>query len=113
MARWHHQLNGHEFGKTPGEQWRTEEPGVLQSMGSQRARQDLVTEQQQYYTVPQKVSTTTSSPRKPHRCQARWEQGQGQGTTVGKGDIRSKGKRVREKPRRLSKAEGGQRGTRL
>ena len=28
--------------------WRTEEPGVLQCMGSQRIRQDLVTEQQQH-----------------------------------------------------------------
>ena len=29
------------------EQWRTEEPGMLQSMGSQRVGHDLVTEQQQ------------------------------------------------------------------
>ena len=84
-----------------------------QSMGSQRVRRELATEQQQHYTVPQKASTTTSGPRKPHRCQARWEQGQGQGTTVGKGDIWSKGKRVREKPRRLNNAKGGQRGTEL
>ena len=28
-------------------QWRTRRPGVLQSMGSQRVRHDLVTEQQQ------------------------------------------------------------------
>ena len=82
-------------------------------MGSQRVRRELATEQQQHYTVPQKASTTTSGPRKPHRCQARWEQGQGQGTTVGKGDIWSKGKRVREKPRRLNNAKGGQRGTEL
>ena len=84
-----------------------------QSMGSQRVRRELATEQQQHYTVPQKASTTTSGPRKPHRCQARWEQEQGQGTTVGKGDIWSKGKRVREKPRRLNNAKGGQRGTEL
>ena len=31
--------------------WRTEEPGVLQSMGSQRIRQDLVTEQQHSCSV--------------------------------------------------------------
>ena len=30
-----------------GRQWRTEEPGVLQSMGSQRVRHDLATEQRQ------------------------------------------------------------------
>ena len=30
----------------PSTQWRTEEPGVLQSMGSQRVGHDLVTEQQ-------------------------------------------------------------------
>ena len=30
----------------PGRQWRTEEPGVLQSMGSQRVGHDLATEQQ-------------------------------------------------------------------
>ena len=33
-----------------GDRGRTEEPGVLQSMGSQRARYDLVTEQQQKYS---------------------------------------------------------------
>ena len=42
MAGWHHQLNGHVFEQTSGEK-----PGVLQSMGSQRVRLDLVTEQQQ------------------------------------------------------------------
>ena len=50
MVRWHHQLSGQESEQTPGgvcPQWRTEEPGVLQSMGSQRVRRDLVTEQQQ------------------------------------------------------------------
>ena len=31
-----------------GRQWRTGKPGVLQSMGSQRVRHDLVTEKQQY-----------------------------------------------------------------
>ena len=30
MVTWCHQLNGHEFEQAPGE-WRTEEPGVLQS----------------------------------------------------------------------------------
>ena len=33
-----------------GRQWRTGKPGVLQSMGSQRVRHDLATEQQQQQT---------------------------------------------------------------
>ena len=45
IVGWHHQLNGHEFEQT-GRQWRTGKPGVLQFMGSQRVRHDLVTEQQ-------------------------------------------------------------------
>ena len=40
MVEWHHWLNGYEFEQTG-------KPGVLQSMGSQRVRRDLVTEQQQ------------------------------------------------------------------
>ena len=43
MVRQHHQLNEHEFEQTPVD-WRTEESGVLQSMGLQRVRQDLATE---------------------------------------------------------------------
>ena len=35
MVRQHHQLNGHEFEQTLR---RTEEPGVLQSMGSQKVK---------------------------------------------------------------------------
>ena len=46
MVGWHHWLNGHEFEQTPGE-WRTENTGVLQSMGSQRVGHNLATEQQQ------------------------------------------------------------------
>ena len=45
MVGWHHQLNGNEFEQT-GRQWRTGKPGVLQSMGSQKAEHDLVTKQQ-------------------------------------------------------------------
>ena len=45
MVRQHHQLNGHEFEQTP-EQRRTGEPGVLQSMGFQRAGHNLGTEHQ-------------------------------------------------------------------
>ena len=33
--------------------WRTEKPGLLQSMGSQRVRHDLVAEQQQQQKVKQ------------------------------------------------------------
>ena len=44
MVGWHHQLNGHESEKTLGD---GEGQGSLQSMGSQRVRHDLVTEQQQ------------------------------------------------------------------
>ena len=43
----HHQLNGHEFEQTLGYGEGQGILGMLQSMGSQRARQDLVTEQQQ------------------------------------------------------------------
>ena len=46
MVGWHHLLNGHEFEQTPGD---GEGQGSLeccmQSMGSQRVRQDLVTKQ--------------------------------------------------------------------
>ena len=45
MVGWHHQLSGHESQQTPKRQWKTEEPGVLQSLGLQRVRHDLVTEQ--------------------------------------------------------------------
>ena len=40
-----HQLDGHESEQTPGRYWRTGEPGVLQSMGLQRAGHDEATEQ--------------------------------------------------------------------
>ena len=47
MVGWHHQLNRHEFGQTPGESEGQGKPGVLQSIGSPRVGQDLVTQQQQ------------------------------------------------------------------
>ena len=34
MDGWYHWVNGHESEQTPGE-WRTEKPGMLQSMESQ------------------------------------------------------------------------------
>ena len=46
MFRQYPWLNRHEFEKTPRE-WRTGEPGVLQSMRSQRIGHELGTEQQQ------------------------------------------------------------------
>ena len=42
MVGWHHRLNGPEF-----EQTGTGKPGLLQSMGLQRVRHNLATEQQQ------------------------------------------------------------------
>ena len=48
MVGWHHRLNGHEFEQT----WRTMKLGVLQSMGSQRVRPNLVSEQQQWQRAP-------------------------------------------------------------
>ena len=44
MVGWHHCLNGHEFEQTLGDGEGTGKPGVLQSVGSQRVRQDLATE---------------------------------------------------------------------
>ena len=45
MVGWHHQLNGHEFGWTLGDD--DGRPGVLHSVGSQRVEHDLATEKQQ------------------------------------------------------------------
>ena len=46
IVGWHHQLNGCEFEQTQ-RWWRTGKPTVLQSMGFQRVRHNLETEQQQ------------------------------------------------------------------
>lgn len=51
MVGWHQQLDEHEFEKTPKGQGRTGKPGVMQSMGLQRVRLDLVTEQKQDLTT--------------------------------------------------------------
>ena len=51
MVGWPHRLDGHEFEQAPGHRevsGRTGEPGVLQSLGSQRVGHDLATEQQQH-----------------------------------------------------------------
>ena len=48
MVGWHHQLDGHEFEQGgQGSWWCTGKPGMLQSMGLQRVRHDIVTKQQQ------------------------------------------------------------------
>ena len=44
MAGWHYQLNGHEFEQNLKDSEGPGEPGMLQSMGSQRVRHDLATE---------------------------------------------------------------------
>ena len=46
MAGWHHWPNGHEF-KQLMVMWQTGKSGMVQSMGLQKVRHDLVTEQQQ------------------------------------------------------------------
>ena len=45
MVRQQHQLNGHEFEEAPRDS-ETGKAGILQSMGSQRVGQDLLTKQQ-------------------------------------------------------------------
>ena len=54
MVGRHHRCNGHELQQTLEMVRDTERPGMLQSMGSQRVRNDWVTEQQQmkYPNVP-------------------------------------------------------------
>ena len=44
MVGWHHWHNGHEVGWNCRRWWWTGRPGVLQSVGSQRVRQDWATE---------------------------------------------------------------------
>ena len=49
--RWldgHHWLNGHKFEQTPGDSEGQGNPGMLQSMWSQRVQYDIATEQQQH-----------------------------------------------------------------
>ena len=43
MVGWHHQLDGHEYEQAPGVGGE-QEPGLLQSMGSQRAGHDRAIE---------------------------------------------------------------------
>ena len=44
-VRWHHLLNRREFEQTLEDSEKIGKPGVLQSVGLQRVRQDLATEQ--------------------------------------------------------------------
>ena len=60
LVGWHHRLNGHEFEQTPGDGEGQGKPGVLQSMGSQRVRQDWGTEQQQQFML-KRIHTLKSS----------------------------------------------------
>ena len=46
MVREHHRLNGHETEQTLGDSEGHEEPGMLQSTGSQRVRHNLLTKKQ-------------------------------------------------------------------
>ena len=45
MVGWLHQFDGYDIEQTL-RMWKTEEPGVLQSMGLRRVRHNLATEQQ-------------------------------------------------------------------
>ena len=45
MVGWHHQVNGHEVERAPGDS--DGKPGVLQSVGFQRIGHDSVIEQNQ------------------------------------------------------------------
>ena len=51
MFGWHQRFYGREFEQAPGDGGRTGKPGVLQSMGLQKVGHDLVTEQQQPFTI--------------------------------------------------------------
>ena len=44
MVGWHHWLNGYEVWASSKSWWRTEKPGVLQSMGLQRVEHDWASE---------------------------------------------------------------------
>ena len=44
IVGWHYWLDGHELEQAPGSWWWTRKPGMLLSMGSQRAGQDWATE---------------------------------------------------------------------
>ena len=48
MVGWHHGFNGPWVWASSRREWRTEKPGVLQSIGLQRVRYNWVTEQQQF-----------------------------------------------------------------
>ena len=45
IVGWHHQLNGHEFEQTPGDSEGQGSLACCSSMGLQRLRYDLATEQ--------------------------------------------------------------------
>ena len=47
MIRCHHRFNGHWVWANSEREWKTGKPGMLQSMGSQKVRHNLATEQHQ------------------------------------------------------------------
>ena len=51
MAGWHHRLDGHEFEWTPGVQWWTGRPGMLQFMGWKRVGHDSAAELNWYICI--------------------------------------------------------------
>ena len=59
MVGWHHQLNRHGFEQAPGDSeaflQKTRKPGMLQSLGLQRVRHDLASEQQSCQDVVEKL----------------------------------------------------------
>ena len=59
MVEWHHQLSGHVSEQTTAdsEGWGGK-PGMLQPMGLQRVRHDLVTEQQQLQSKKKAIRVT-------------------------------------------------------
>ena len=82
MAGWHHRCNEHELGRTSGD-GEGQRPGVLPSVGSQRAGQDWATEQelicpsvpfQQLQGTIRNVEILTSGNVPPTLC-SRWHLG--------------------------------------
>ena len=55
IVRQHQQISGHEFEQTPGDR-RAEKSGMLQSIGLQRVRLNLMTQQQQQYSTVNIIS---------------------------------------------------------
>ena len=62
MVGWHHWHNGYEFEQTPGDSEGWESPACyIQSMGLQRVRHDLATEQQQFVKEQQLIGRNSKT----------------------------------------------------